>query len=74
MCLRLGDLFALSRTTKAFRELIFTRQAKRFWQAAMENSREEGLPECPEWLSLTAYANLLYSPHCHVRHISPCTL
>ncbi|KAK7695359.1 hypothetical protein QCA50_002551 [Cerrena zonata] len=63
--MRLGDLLNLSRTTKAFRELILTRGAERFWKAALENSQAEGLPPCPEWLSKPAYANLMYSPHCH---------
>lgn len=65
--MHLGDLLSLSRTTKAFRELVLARSAERFWKAAMENSLAEGLPACPEWLSEPAYANLMYSPHCHVR-------
>lgn len=65
--LGMSELLALSRTTKAFRELVMNIQAERFWKAALENSKKEGVPACPEWLSLPAYANLLYSPHCHVR-------
>ncbi|KAK7695358.1 hypothetical protein QCA50_002550 [Cerrena zonata] len=63
--LHLGDLLNLSRTTKAFRELVLAPGAERFWNAAMENAQAAGVPACPEWLSKPAYANLIYSPHCH---------
>ena len=67
--MQLGDLLTISRTTKAFRELLLGPNAKRFWKLAMENSEAEGVPPCPDWLSPPAYANLLYSPHCHVSDI-----
>ncbi|KAK7695356.1 hypothetical protein QCA50_002548 [Cerrena zonata] len=65
--MRIEDLLNLSRTTKAFRELVLAPGARRFWKEAMKNSQAEGLPECPKWLSEPAYANLMYSPYCHVR-------
>ena len=67
--MHLGDLLSLSRTTKAFRELVCNKDAGRFWDAAMKNSISDGLPPCPAWLSKPAYANLMYSSHCHVSHI-----
>lgn len=67
--MHLADLLCLARTTKAFRELVMSRDARRFWNAAMENSKADGIPACPVWLGLPAYANLLYSPHCHVREL-----
>ena len=63
----LCDLLSLSRTTKAFRRLLLAPDSKRFWTSAMENSEAEGVPPCPPWLNILEYANLLYSPHCHVR-------
>ena len=66
--MHLDDLLSLSRTTKAFRELVWNKDAGRFWDAAMKNSVNDGLPPCPEWLTKPAYANLMYSPHCHVSH------
>ena len=65
--MELSDLLSLSRTTKAFRELLLAPEAKRFWTSAMKHSEAAGVPPCPQWLNIIEYANLLYSPHCHVR-------
>ena len=65
--MELSDLLSLSRTTKAFRELVLAPEAKRFWTSAMRHSEAAGVPPCPQWLNILEYANLLYSPRCHVR-------
>lgn len=64
----LSGLLNMSRTSKGFRNFIMAPAARRLWKTAMANTHGEGYerqPPCPEWLSLPAYANLLYSPHCH---------
>lgn len=41
-----------------------SRTSAYLWKAARANV--EGLPECPSYLSEPQYANLVFSPHCHV--------
>ncbi|OBZ71726.1 hypothetical protein A0H81_08960 [Grifola frondosa] len=58
------DLLHLSRTSKDFRAILMSRTSAHFWKAARQHV--EGLPDCPPFLSEPAYANLLFSPHCHI--------
>lgn len=58
-----GDLTSLSRSSKAFRKLLMHRSSSTIWQAARLNIPD--LPACPPELSEPAYANLLFSSHCH---------
>ncbi|KAI0789494.1 hypothetical protein C8Q75DRAFT_765927 [Abortiporus biennis] len=60
------DLLSLSRTTKAFRQLLTNKSAAYFWKASFENVDEhEPLP--PRFLDLNEiqFASLLFSTHCH---------
>ncbi|TBU45774.1 hypothetical protein BD309DRAFT_1068016 [Dichomitus squalens] len=57
------DLLALSRSTKDFRRLLLNRHSTRIWRQSRKQL--EGLPEPPSYLNEPAYANLLFSPHCH---------
>ncbi|KAH8107194.1 hypothetical protein BXZ70DRAFT_916735 [Cristinia sonorae] len=57
------DLVHLARTSKDFRKFILHKSASGIWKAARSNI--EGLPECPPYMSEPAYANLMFSPHCH---------
>ena len=41
-----------------------SRSAAKFWKRARENL--VNFPECPLDMSEPAYANLMFSPHCHV--------
>ncbi|KAI0942892.1 hypothetical protein AcV7_002185 [Taiwanofungus camphoratus] len=58
------DLLALARTSKPFRALLMTRESAHLWKTARKNL--EGFPDCPQHLSEPAYANLAFSPHCHL--------
>ncbi|KAI0943394.1 hypothetical protein AcW1_002566 [Taiwanofungus camphoratus] len=58
------DLLALARTSRPFRALLMTRESAHLWKAARKNL--EGFPGCPQHLSEPAYANLAFSPHCHL--------
>ncbi|TCD62300.1 hypothetical protein EIP91_007096 [Steccherinum ochraceum] len=57
------DLLSLSRTNKEFRSFILRKNAVGIWRGARQNI--EGLPDCPSYMSEPAYANLMFSPHCH---------
>ncbi|PIL23932.1 hypothetical protein GSI_13683 [Ganoderma sinense ZZ0214-1] len=57
------DLLSLARTTRDFRTFLFRRSSAPFWKAARKNV--EGLPDCPQYLSEPAYANLMFFAHCH---------
>ncbi|KAI0781001.1 hypothetical protein BD413DRAFT_675505 [Trametes elegans] len=58
------DLLRLSRCNKAFRDFLLNGSSMRaLWKATRRNV--EGLPECPPYMSEYAYANLLFSNHCH---------
>lgn len=58
------DLLSLARTTRDFRAFLMSRKAASFWQKSRKLI--EDLPEIPEGLSEPAYANLMFSNHCHV--------
>ena len=59
------DLLSLARTTKNFRAFLMSRKTSVLsWKASRANV--EGLPDCPEFLSEPAYANLAFSAVCHV--------
>ncbi|KAI0744136.1 hypothetical protein C8Q80DRAFT_881284 [Daedaleopsis nitida] len=57
------DLLSLARSSKDFRALLMSRNSASFWKAARQ--QVAGLPECPPYLSEPAYANLVFSTHCH---------
>ncbi len=57
------DLLNLARTSKAFRAFLLSRVSEPFWRAA--RGQVEGLPQCPNFLSEPAYANLVFFSHCH---------
>ncbi|KAI0786960.1 hypothetical protein C8Q75DRAFT_255097 [Abortiporus biennis] len=57
------DLLALSRTTKDFHNLLISKSSIRFWKAAFENAPE--LPAAFPGMNELAFANLLFSNHCH---------
>lgn len=59
------DLLDLARTTKPFRALLMSRSFAGVWRASRKLIQE--LPVCPGHLSEPAYANLVFSSHCHVR-------
>ena len=63
------DILNLSRTDKEFRNLLMQRSAIPFWKNARKNV--PGLPEPFAEMSEPAYANLCFSPHCHVKNSSP---
>ncbi|GJE86997.1 F-box protein [Phanerochaete sordida] len=57
-----GDLLSLSRTTKAFRDLLMRRSSAFLWKAARENL--EGYPPCPEDMNEPGLASFLYTNYC----------
>ncbi|KAJ6520179.1 hypothetical protein C8R45DRAFT_954166 [Mycena sanguinolenta] len=57
------DILYLSRTTKDFRGILMHKSAISIWKASVSNN--PGLPECPKDMSLPAWVNIVYSPHCH---------
>lgn len=59
------DLLNLARTSKPFRTLLMSRNSASLWKASRQ--LVDGLPDCPVHLSEPAYANLVFSTHCHVR-------
>ncbi|KAH9942447.1 uncharacterized protein BXZ73DRAFT_97857 [Epithele typhae] len=56
------DLLHLSRTNKAFRQLLLDPAAASFWKAA--RCRVKGFPAPPPHLSEPSFASLLFSPCC----------
>ncbi|KAK7687019.1 hypothetical protein QCA50_009518 [Cerrena zonata] len=42
-----NDLLNLARTTKEFRNLLMSRESRRFWKTARGNIK--GLPKCPDF-------------------------
>ncbi|KAI0783638.1 hypothetical protein C8Q75DRAFT_429125 [Abortiporus biennis] len=58
------DLLSLSRTTKDFRALLVSKSAIRFWKASSKLNAKN-IPPCYPDMNELAFANLLYSPHCH---------
>ncbi|KAL4253604.1 hypothetical protein ABKN59_003465 [Abortiporus biennis] len=58
------DLLSLSRTTKAFIQLLTSKSSVHFWKASFENISESLPPRLPN-ISELQLANLLFSNHCH---------
>ncbi|KAI0074236.1 hypothetical protein K474DRAFT_81699 [Panus rudis PR-1116 ss-1] len=58
-----SDLLNLARTTKAFRQLLMSKQSAAHWRAARANV--PGLPDIPDDMAEPAFANLLFDMHCH---------
>ncbi|KAF8171119.1 hypothetical protein BJ912DRAFT_129806 [Pholiota molesta] len=56
------DLLRLARTTKELRKLLLHRSSTFVWKAAL--STVEGLPACPEDMSLPCWTNLVFDHHC----------
>lgn len=59
-----SDLLHLTRVAKAFRSFLLNKNALGIWRSARRNV--DDLPDCPPFLSEPAYANLMFSPYCHV--------
>ncbi|KAI0710504.1 hypothetical protein C8Q76DRAFT_623693, partial [Earliella scabrosa] len=57
-----ADLLVISRVNKQIRQHMQGPDSVKLWQLARKN--EEGLPECPEWLTETQYAALCFGNHC----------
>ncbi|KAI0047938.1 hypothetical protein FA95DRAFT_1518318 [Auriscalpium vulgare] len=59
-----ADLIHLTRVTKAFRQVLLSRDAMLLWKEAYELVPD--VPSCPEDMSEPAWANLLFGgAHCH---------
>ncbi|KAH9920081.1 uncharacterized protein B0H18DRAFT_957257 [Fomitopsis serialis] len=58
-----GTLLNLARLSKSFRARLMKRTMVWLWKRCRQNV--EGLPECPSHLSEPAYADLVFSKHCH---------
>lgn len=54
----------MARISKSYRAFLTHRSARPIWKNAFLLVDE--VPLCPDNLSFLAWANLLYSPHCHV--------
>ncbi|KAJ8487034.1 hypothetical protein ONZ51_g4438 [Trametes cubensis] len=61
--LELRDVLNLARIDKAFRNMLMSRRARPFWQAAIANT--PGLPSCPPNMEEPQYAHLLFDNMCH---------
>ncbi|KAL1940708.1 hypothetical protein VTO73DRAFT_7749 [Trametes versicolor] len=62
--LDLKDLLNLGRTSKDFRAFLLDKANERkLWVPALANT--PGIPVRPPFMSMPAFAHLLYSPHCH---------
>ncbi|KAH9901324.1 hypothetical protein C8Q73DRAFT_832786 [Cubamyces lactineus] len=61
--LELRDVLSLARLDKAFRQMLMSRRAQAFWQAAIANTPR--LPACPPGMDEPQYAHLLYDSMCH---------
>ncbi|KAF8596718.1 hypothetical protein BDV93DRAFT_454395, partial [Ceratobasidium sp. AG-I] len=59
-----GDLIALIRCSKFFRNMLLRRSAILIWLRAAENM--PGLPPCPTEMCEPQYAALMFSKHCTV--------
>ncbi|KAJ7085777.1 hypothetical protein B0H15DRAFT_846335 [Mycena belliarum] len=67
-CLQPPDVLRLARTTKALRSLLMSHSAISIWKSAFMNDPD--LPGAPDGLSEPRYANLAFSPHCHLCFIA----
>ena len=57
----------VSRLNKAFHKHLLSPKAALCWKASLKITQLlELLPACPTFLSIPAYANLMYSPQCNV--------
>ncbi|KAF9534656.1 hypothetical protein CPB83DRAFT_842691 [Crepidotus variabilis] len=65
------DLLHLSRTTKAFRNILMSKASASVWKSSFENL-DPPLPDCPSDLSEPAYADLAVGKNCYFcgRHTS----
>ncbi|KAI0047931.1 hypothetical protein FA95DRAFT_1678733 [Auriscalpium vulgare] len=64
------DLIHLTRVTKAFRQVLLSRDAMLLWKEAYELVPD--VPSCPEDMSEPAWANLLFGgAHCHTCGVKP---
>jgi hypothetical protein len=60
------DLVRLSRASKAFRQVLLSKQSTFLWKAAFADS--DNAPPCPEDIAELAWANLLFGgSYCQVR-------
>ncbi|KAH6919201.1 hypothetical protein BKA70DRAFT_1249522 [Coprinopsis sp. MPI-PUGE-AT-0042] len=60
------DLLRLSRTTRTLRAVLLGRRSRDIWKSSFERMTErEGYPPCPDDMCEPAYANLMFSYHCH---------
>ncbi|KAJ6575478.1 hypothetical protein B0H19DRAFT_987683 [Mycena capillaripes] len=57
------DLLYLARTTRGLRSTLLHRSAMSIWKTSLRQI--VGLPERPQDMSEPAWANLVYSSHCH---------
>lgn len=66
--LDLKDLLNMARTSKKFRAFLLNKANERkLWVPALANT--PGIPVRPPFMSMPAFAHLLYSPHCHVGYL-----
>ncbi|PPR05980.1 hypothetical protein CVT24_004644 [Panaeolus cyanescens] len=65
------DLLTLSRTTKALRKTLLTREARWVWKSALGLLYYRGLPGCPDDLTEIQYVSLLFDSHCQFCLVSP---
>ncbi|KAF8597246.1 hypothetical protein BDV93DRAFT_453282 [Ceratobasidium sp. AG-I] len=59
-----GDLLALVRCSKFFRNMLLRRSSILIWQRTAQNM--PGLPPCPSGMCEPQYAALMFSKHCTV--------
>ncbi|KAJ7150392.1 hypothetical protein C8R46DRAFT_1124874 [Mycena filopes] len=57
------DLLHLARTTQALRNILMHKSSISIWKSSLRQI--PGLPERPQEMSEPAWANLIYSQHCH---------
>ncbi|KAJ7744940.1 hypothetical protein DFH07DRAFT_19050 [Mycena maculata] len=58
------DVLRLARTTKDLRSVLMSHSAISIWKSAFLNDPD--LPGVPDGLNEPQYANLAFSPHCHL--------
>ncbi|EAU92367.2 hypothetical protein CC1G_00586 [Coprinopsis cinerea okayama7 len=58
------ELLKLARTTKDFRRILMHKSSISTWRASF--SELHNLPPCPPGMPEPAWANLCFSPHCHI--------
>ncbi|KAI0047763.1 hypothetical protein FA95DRAFT_1678842 [Auriscalpium vulgare] len=71
-CLPPADLIHLTRVTKAFRQLLLSRDSMLLWRESYKLVPD--VPSCPGDMSEPAWANLLFGgAHCHTCDYKPVT-